>query len=140
MKKTIYLILFYCFFFLPNIIFSQVGINNGSPSVNLFNKRVSNDTSKSNHLENTNRGYSFKDANDTTLKTVLTSGNNASSLCQGSLGDPVVNITFGTGTTPGQALPAIVAGASTTMTLVSVSGNPARPDGPVDLRADQRHR
>jgi len=49
------------------------------------------------------------------------------SLCTGSLGDPVVNITFGSGNNPGKDLPTIVPGASTTLTYVPVSGNPANP-------------
>ena len=49
------------------------------------------------------------------------------SLCTGSLGDPVVNITFGSGNNPGQDLPTIVPGASTTLTYVSVTGDPANP-------------
>jgi Concanavalin A-like lectin/glucanases superfamily len=53
------------------------------------------------------------------------------SLCSGSLGDPIVNITFGNGNNPGQALPLIVPGASTTLTYVPVSGNPAMPT-PID--------
>jgi gliding motility-associated-like protein len=52
-------------------------------------------------------------------------------LCTGSLGDPVVNITFGSGNNPGQDLPTIVPGASTTLTYVAVTGNPATPT-PVD--------
>ena len=55
----------------------------------------------------------------------------SASLCTGSLGDPVVNITFGGGANPGQPLPTIVPGASTTMTYVGVTGNPATPT-PVD--------
>lgn len=52
-------------------------------------------------------------------------------LCTGSLGDPVVNITFGAGNNPGRPLPAIVPGASTTLTYVAVNGNPASPT-PID--------
>lgn len=48
-------------------------------------------------------------------------------LCTGSLGDPVVNITFGAGANPGQQLSAIVPGASTTLNYVAVNGNPATP-------------
>ena len=54
-----------------------------------------------------------------------------SSLCTGSLGDPIVNITFGGGDNPGQALSAIVPQASTTYSFVSVFGSPASPV-PVD--------
>lgn len=50
-----------------------------------------------------------------------------SQLCTGSLGDPVVNITFGSGSNPGQPLQTIVAGASTTYPYVPVTGNPATP-------------
>jgi len=53
------------------------------------------------------------------------------SLCSGSLGDPVINITFGSGTNPGPTLPSVVPGASTTLTYIPVSGNPANPT-PVD--------
>lgn len=49
------------------------------------------------------------------------------SLCKGSLGDPVVNITFGNGDNPGAPLSTVVAGASTTLQYVSVTGNPAQP-------------
>lgn len=52
-------------------------------------------------------------------------------LCAGSLGDPVVNITFGAGNNPGQPLGTLVPGASTTHTYVAVNGNPATPT-PVD--------
>ena len=55
----------------------------------------------------------------------------SSSLCTGSLGDPVINITFGNGNNPGPSLPTVVPGASTTLTYVPVSGNPANPT-PVD--------
>ena len=44
------------------------------------------------------------------------------SLCQGSLGDPVVNITFGHGPNPGPPLNYIVPGASTSMTYIASSG------------------
>ncbi len=37
------------------------------------------------------------------------------SLCTGSLGDPVVNVSFGSGANPGQPLSTIVPGASTTL-------------------------
>jgi hypothetical protein len=50
-----------------------------------------------------------------------------SQLCTGSLGDPVVDITFGNGSNPGQKLSAITPGASTTYTFLSVTGNPALP-------------
>jgi hypothetical protein len=49
------------------------------------------------------------------------------SLCKGSLGDPVVNITFGNGDNPGGPLSTAVPGASTTLQYVSVTGNPAQP-------------
>jgi gliding motility-associated-like protein len=55
----------------------------------------------------------------------------STSLCTGSLGDPIVNITFGSGDNPGQPLSAIVPGASTTLAYVPVTGNPAMPT-PVD--------
>lgn len=48
-------------------------------------------------------------------------------LCTGSLGDPVVNITFGAGANPGDPLPVVQPGASTTLSFVSVNGNPATP-------------
>lgn len=48
-------------------------------------------------------------------------------LCTGSLGDPVVNITFGAGANPGNPLPVVQPGASTTLSYVSVNGNPATP-------------
>jgi gliding motility-associated-like protein len=53
------------------------------------------------------------------------------SLCTGSLGDPVVNITFGSGNNPGPTLPASVPGATTTLSYIAVNGNPANPT-PVD--------
>jgi hypothetical protein len=52
--------------------------------------------------------------------------NNFNAICTGSLGDPVVNITFGAGLNPAQPLPAIVPGASTTLTYISVGGNPTQ--------------
>lgn len=51
--------------------------------------------------------------------------------CSGSLGDPVVNITFGAGANPGNSLPNIQPGASTTLSYVPVTGNPASPT-PID--------
>lgn len=51
----------------------------------------------------------------------------SSVLCTGSLGDPVVNIDFGAGNNPGQPLPTIVPGASTTLSYIAVTGNPAAP-------------
>lgn len=48
-------------------------------------------------------------------------------LCTGSLGDPVLNITFGNGNNPGQPLSTIVPGATTTYPFISVTGNPATP-------------
>lgn len=52
-------------------------------------------------------------------------------LCTGSLGDPVVNISFGAGNNPGGPLPTLVPGATTTLNYVAVTGNPATPT-PVD--------
>ncbi|MBS1600054.1 MAG: gliding motility-associated C-terminal domain-containing protein [Bacteroidetes bacterium] len=54
-----------------------------------------------------------------------------STLCNGSLGDPVVNVTFGSGNNPGPNLSLAAPGASTTLTYVPVSGNPANPT-PID--------
>jgi hypothetical protein len=51
-------------------------------------------------------------------------------LCTGSLGDPVVNISFGAGNSSA-SLSALVPGASTTLSYVSVNGNPSVPT-PVD--------
>lgn len=48
-------------------------------------------------------------------------------LCTGSLGDPVVNITFGSGDNPGSPIEIQVPGASTTLDYIAVTGNPARP-------------
>lgn len=52
-------------------------------------------------------------------------------ICSGSLGDPVVNTTFGSGNNPAQPLPIQVPGATTNLTYVAVNGNPALPT-PVD--------
>ena len=52
-------------------------------------------------------------------------------LCTGSLGDPVVNVTFGNGNNPGPTLPNAAPGASTSLSYVAVNGNPAIPT-PVD--------
>lgn len=57
--------------------------------------------------------------------------NTPTTLCTGSLGDPVVNINFGSGNNPGPAIPAIVPGASSTHNYVAVNGNPATPT-PID--------
>jgi gliding motility-associated-like protein len=51
--------------------------------------------------------------------------------CSGSLGDPVVNINFGSGSNPGPTLPAATSGASSTSNYVPVFGNPASPT-PID--------
>lgn len=48
-------------------------------------------------------------------------------LCNGTLGDPVVNITFGSGNNPASDLPTTVPGASTTLNYLAVTGNPATP-------------
>ncbi len=53
-------------------------------------------------------------------------------LCTGTLGDPVINVTFGSGTGNAPPLETLVPGASSTnLTYVPVSGNPALPT-PVD--------
>lgn len=57
--------------------------------------------------------------------------NTPNNFCTGSLGDPVVNITFGAGNNPAQPLPSLIPGASTTLGYVAVSGNPATPT-PID--------
>lgn len=49
------------------------------------------------------------------------------SLCTGSLGDPVVNITFGSGSGNAASLPTIVPGASTTYGFTATSGVPVLP-------------
>lgn len=67
----------------------------------------------------------------TQLLVTATIGVSDCSLCKGSLGDPIVNITFGSGNNPGQSLSTIVPGATTTMTYVQVTGNPATPT-PID--------
>lgn len=51
--------------------------------------------------------------------------------CTGSLGAPVVQVDFGSGSNPAAPLSSIVSGASTTHTYVSVTGNPATPT-PID--------
>ena len=48
-------------------------------------------------------------------------------LCNGSLGDPVINITFGHGPNPGPALPFIVPGATTNLTYIASAGDPPFP-------------
>ena len=54
------------------------------------------------------------------------------SLCQGALGDPVIDVTFGSGNGNSPPLETVVPGASSTsLTYVPVSGNPALPI-PVD--------
>lgn len=57
--------------------------------------------------------------------------NTPNNFCTGSLGDPVVNITFGAGNNPAQPLPTLIPGATTTLGYVAVSGNPATPT-PID--------
>ncbi|HEX2534788.1 MAG TPA: gliding motility-associated C-terminal domain-containing protein, partial [Chitinophagaceae bacterium] len=52
---------------------------------------------------------------------------NNCTLCTGSLGDPVVNITFGSGSGPAGNLQTVVPGASTTYEFLASSGNPATP-------------
>ncbi|HEY4064286.1 MAG TPA: gliding motility-associated C-terminal domain-containing protein [Puia sp.] len=54
------------------------------------------------------------------------------SLCQGALGDPVIDVTFGSGNGNSPPLEVVVPGASSTnLTYVPVSGDPALPT-PVD--------
>jgi len=49
-------------------------------------------------------------------------------LCTGALGDPVINVTFGSGNGNAPSLETLVPGASSTnLTFVAVSGNPATP-------------
>ncbi|MEO7049995.1 MAG: gliding motility-associated C-terminal domain-containing protein [Ferruginibacter sp.] len=45
--------------------------------------------------------------------------------CNGSLGEPIVNITFGQGPNPGAVLSTVVPGASTSYTYVGPTGSPA---------------
>jgi gliding motility-associated-like protein len=45
--------------------------------------------------------------------------------CNGSLGEPIVNITFGQGLNPGGTLSTVVPGASTSYTYVAPTGSPA---------------
>jgi gliding motility-associated-like protein len=52
---------------------------------------------------------------------------NAQNLCTGSLGDPIVNITFGSGSGYASSLPTIVPGASTTYSFTPTSGVPVSP-------------
>ncbi|MGZ3916703.1 MAG: LamG-like jellyroll fold domain-containing protein [Flavisolibacter sp.] len=47
--------------------------------------------------------------------------------CTGSLGDPVVNITFGSGNGVAPSLPIVAPGASTSYSFISTSGTPAAP-------------
>lgn len=61
------------------------------------------------------------------LSTVGYAEQGNAGLCTGSLGAPVVNITFGHGDNPGKQLSEIVPGAVTTYSFVSVTGNPAAP-------------
>ena len=70
--------------------------------------------------------------------TVVPSGTTATinpgncTLCTGALGDPVINVTFGSGTGNAPPLETLVPGASSTnLTYQPVSGNPALPT-PVD--------
>lgn len=49
------------------------------------------------------------------------------STCTGSLGDPVVNITYGSGGNPAPPLATAAPGASTTYNYIAVTGNPALP-------------
>lgn len=48
-------------------------------------------------------------------------------LCTGSLGDPVLNVTFGSGTGNAPSLENLIPGASSTLTYQPTSGNPASP-------------
>lgn len=53
--------------------------------------------------------------------------NPPTTLCGGSLGDPVVNINFGSGNNPGSALPGIVPGANSTHSYVAVKWESGYP-------------
>jgi gliding motility-associated-like protein len=48
-------------------------------------------------------------------------------LCTGSLGDPVLNVTFGSGNGNAPPLETLIPGASTTLSYQPTSGNPASP-------------
>jgi gliding motility-associated-like protein len=64
------------------------------------------------------------------VTTTINPGN--CTLCTGALGDPVINVTFGSGTGNAPPLETLVPGASSTnLTYQPVSGNPALPT-PVD--------
>jgi len=63
----------------------------------------------------------------TTLNLTINNNCTAAPTCNGSLGNPVVNITFGSGNNPGAALPA----GTTTYSYIPVTGTPPAliPDG-----------
>ncbi|TDW99366.1 gliding motility-associated C-terminal domain-containing protein [Dinghuibacter silviterrae] len=106
--------------------FTQSNVNTGVPFV----------VPQTPAINTTYTLISIKDANGcaaapTSAQTQVVVQNCTSTLCSGSLGDPVVNVTFGHGANPGPDLPTAVPGASTTLQYVAVSGNPATPT-PVD--------
>ncbi|HMH35058.1 MAG TPA: LamG domain-containing protein, partial [Puia sp.] len=68
-----------------------------------------------------NRALNLQEVN------ALCSAQPTSTLCNGSLGDPVVNISFGHGSNPGPPLPSIVPGASSSLAYVAPGGDPAFP-------------
>lgn len=50
-----------------------------------------------------------------------------SGLCKSSLGDPIVNISFGSGDNPGQSLKTLVPGSNTSYSYIASYGSPASP-------------
>ncbi len=48
-------------------------------------------------------------------------------LCTGSLGDPIINATFGSGTGNSPPLGTVIPGASTSLTYTPTSGEPPMP-------------
>jgi len=111
-------------FFLSFSVYGQyAGLSkNTSHNVISWQDRNINTKASNNPIAFIAAGYDEFEANLQNLR-----GDNSPDLCTGSLGDPIVNITFGSGNNPGKPLQTIVPGASTTYNYVPVFGNPASP-------------
>ncbi|TKK68918.1 T9SS type B sorting domain-containing protein [Ilyomonas limi] len=109
-------------FFSFNVYAQYAGLN--STLYNGITRQGQNKNIKApdNSIVYNTAGYTESETNSQNLR-----GGDNPNLCTGSLGDPIVNITFSSGDNPGKPLQTLVPGASTTYNYVPVFGNPASP-------------
>ncbi len=102
--------------------YTQTNVMDGVP----FNVQVQPAVSTTYTLLTIQAGADCSTSTPVTGVSASVNPNNCT-LCTGSLGDPILNITFGSGPGNSPDLPTVVPGASTSLTYVAVSGNPATP-------------